>query len=150
MAGKLQFYTDVHGQQHEIQYDAFDRPQTLVQGNLTVTLSYDQANRLSESCVQDETSNLTVTTQLDYDDFGREVARIVQKGEETLYTLSQTYNTLGLMNTRDMEDGASNMLRSETYQYDSLSRLVDYQCQGSQSPVDGYGNQLQHEMLKIK
>ncbi|RPA93710.1 hypothetical protein L873DRAFT_1815418 [Choiromyces venosus 120613-1] len=145
MAGKLQCYTDVHGQKHEIQYDGFGRPQHLVQGKLKVTFAYDKTGRLSEGCVQDEENNQSLTTLLSYDDFSREIERTILKGEETLYRLSQTYGKTSLVTTRHLEDGKGNLLRHESFQYDSLNHLIDYQCQGSQPPIDEQGNQLQNQ-----
>lgn len=144
MAGKLQRYTDVHGQTHEIQYDSSGRPRQLRQGNLTVTFVYDHASRLSESCVQDESDRRSLITHIDYDDFSRETARSVHQGEKVLYRLSQTYGKTSLVATRYLENGQGQELRHESFQYDSSNRLIGYQCRGDQSPVDEYNNQL-HE-----
>ncbi|KAK0716312.1 hypothetical protein B0H67DRAFT_610844 [Lasiosphaeris hirsuta] len=152
MAGRLESYTDISGQKHEIQYDSFGRPQQLAQGKLNVIFSYDKAGRLSEGCVKDEENNSSLATRLEYDDFGREIRRTaVQKGdsEKALHQLSQTYGELGLVATRDVRDGEGNLLRHESFQYDNLNRLVDYQSKGSDSwlPADEEGNRLQHQQF---
>ncbi|KAH2761582.1 hypothetical protein KXW10_000404 [Aspergillus fumigatus] len=145
MDGKLQNYTDVHGQKHEIQYDGFGRPQRLTQGDLTVNLAYDPAGRLSESCIQDNATSLTLATHFSYDDFGREVERTVYNGQVILYRLSQTFGKTNLVTTRCLEDGGSKILRHEDFQYDAHSRLTDYQCHGSQLPTDEKANPFQRQ-----
>jgi YD repeat-containing protein len=149
MAGKLQSYTDVHGQEHEIQYDRFGRPQRLAQGTLTVTLAYDQTSRLSESCVQGEAANLNLTTRFSYDDFGREVERTVHNGQEMLYRLSQTFDKTSLVTTWHLEDGESNIIRHESFQYDSHNRLTDYQCRSGRLPTDEQGHPLQSQQFSF-
>ncbi|MCJ1346264.1 hypothetical protein MMC31_004479 [Peltigera leucophlebia] len=144
MAGKLQCYTNVHGQKHEIQYDDLGRPHHLVQGKLKVVFAYGKASRLSECHAQDEENNLSLITRLGYDDFGREIERTVHKGEETLYQLSQTYGETSLVTRRDLKDSRGTQLRCESFQYDSHGRLVDYQCQGSRPPAD----EQEHELSK--
>ncbi|KAF3221860.1 hypothetical protein TWF679_007075 [Orbilia oligospora] len=135
MAGKLKTYTDVHGQQHEIEYDGFGRPQELTQGLLRVMFSYDGSNRLSKIVVY-EADSLSLTTLIEYDEFGREVGRTSHKGFNVLQRSSQAYGKTGLVIMRNLDDGEGNNLRREAFQYDSLSRLIDYQCDGSQPPID--------------
>ncbi|KAL7902712.1 hypothetical protein HDV63DRAFT_169648 [Trichoderma sp. SZMC 28014] len=144
MAGKLQSYTDPNGQRQDIQYDDQGRPQRLAQGDLNVTYCYDDASRLSTSSVQKE-GGTSLTTHLTYDDFSREIKRVVSKGSETLYELSQTYYETGHAKTRCLEDGHGHLLRRETFQYDEHYRLVDYQCTGPQSPTNEKGLQLQRQ-----
>ena len=145
MAGKLQRYTDVYGQTHEIQYDTSGRPRHLQQGKLKVSFVYDHASRRSESSVQDGNNQRSLITRFDYDDFSRETGRSVYQGEEMLYRSSQAYGETGLVTTRDLEDGQSQGLRHESFQYDHSNRLIGFQCQGSQSPIDEHNNQLQEQ-----
>ncbi|KAH7305335.1 hypothetical protein B0I35DRAFT_464928 [Stachybotrys elegans] len=127
MAGKLQYYTDVHGQAHNIHYDSLGRPEYLSQGDLKVTIVYGQANRVAESRVQEKENNASLTTRLSYDDFGREIERTVYRGEEMLYRLGQNYSETGLVTERHLEDGNGNLLRHENFQYDLSNRLIRYQ-----------------------
>ncbi|KAF7873980.1 hypothetical protein EAF04_002652 [Stromatinia cepivora] len=146
MSGKLQQYTDMNGKTHEIQYDACGRPQTIVQGQLKVSLVYDNASRASESCVEDGTSNSQIKSSLSYDDFGREIKRSVYKGETTLlYHLSQIYGETGLIISRRKEEGNGDVSRDESFEYDIHNRLVKYKCQGNQPPTDQQGHQLQSQ-----
>ncbi|MCJ1239214.1 hypothetical protein MMC14_007208 [Varicellaria rhodocarpa] len=149
MAGKLQCYTDVHGQSHDIQYDDFGRPKQLTQGNVNVTFTYNIEGRLSESRAYDNESNQSLSTRRAYDEFGREIERTVSKGTECLYRLSQRFDETSLVVGRSLKDGNNNILRDESFRYDSRYRLVDYQCQGSKPPTDGKGQALQRQKFSF-
>ncbi|QSZ32848.1 hypothetical protein DSL72_002428 [Monilinia vaccinii-corymbosi] len=145
MSGKLQQYTDSNGKIRATQYDAFGRPQKVVQGRLSVSFAYDNASRVTQTRVEDAEKNTTIRTLLTYDDFGRETKRSVYKGESTLlYDLSQTYNGIGFVASRRQERDGS-LLRSESFEYDVHNHLINYQCRGSQSPADKKGNRLQSQ-----
>ncbi|EEP81062.1 conserved hypothetical protein [Uncinocarpus reesii 1704] len=136
MAGKLQTYTDANGQIHEIQYDDCGRPNRLVQGNVQVSFTYTKDNLLLESNAVDMETNQNLTTTRTYDEFGREVERTVKKGSEILYRLSQAFGPTNLLLRRKGEDGHGSVIKDESFQYDSYNRLIDYQCQGIQPPMD--------------
>ncbi|PWY68690.1 RHS repeat protein [Aspergillus eucalypticola CBS 122712] len=144
-AGKLQEYTDIHGMQHTIQYDVYGRRQQISVGTLKTTLSYDQADRVTRTVVQDSSKNVTLTTVIGYDEFGREVQRTVSKGTTLVSHSTQSYGVTGLVATRSRRNGSNTVTRQETFEYDSLSRLVDYQCQGTQPPVDEQGRALRRQ-----
>ncbi|KAI1169833.1 hypothetical protein F4777DRAFT_571667 [Nemania sp. FL0916] len=151
MSGRVQVYTDVHGQTHVMDYDGFGRPQKLTQGRVSVTFAYDKANRLSETCVKDEDdSNLCLTSRLSFDDFGREIERDVSRIDgQLLYKTTQTYNTVGLVEERNKTDSQGTLLRGESYEYDDLNRLVDYQCRGSEEwlPTEEHGHVLKRQQF---
>ncbi|PQE26124.1 YD repeat-containing protein [Rutstroemia sp. NJR-2017a BBW] len=142
MAGKLQKYTDVNGKTHEMRYDEYGRAQSLVQRKLKVTFSYDAASRVIESRVEDEEKKSKITTSLTYDDFGRETKRLVFKGETKLYHLSQTYNETGLVASRYQENTSGAVVRNEKFEYDAHNRLKNYECTGSEPPIDQNGNPI--------
>ncbi|ESZ95519.1 hypothetical protein SBOR_4104 [Sclerotinia borealis F-4128] len=149
MAGRLQ-KADTNGELHETHYDAFGRPQRVVQGRLSVSFVYDNASRVTESRVEDGEKKTKITTAFTYDDFGREIKRSVNTGESTLlYTLSQTYNGIGLVASRRQEKSGSVVVRSESFEYDVHNRLVDYQCQGNQPPADKQGNLLKKQQFEF-
>ena len=150
MNGKLQLYSDVHDQNQELEYDDYGRVQRLSQGPLSVTLGYDAATgRLSQSSVLNTKKNLALTTNITYDDFGREVGRTLTRGSTLLYTLSQSFDTGSRVTDRELKDGDGGLLRQEKFQYDLMDRLIDYQCQGSQAPVDEGGRQLKQQQYSF-
>ncbi|KAI1248957.1 hypothetical protein MGN70_010160 [Eutypa lata] len=150
MNGKLQLYSDVHGQNQVLEYDNYGRIQQLTQGLLTVTLGYDSASsRLSQSSVLDTQKRLALITNITYDDFGREVGRTITQGSTLLYTLIQSFDTGSRVTNRELKDGDEGLLRQEKFQYDNMDRLIDYQCQGSQIPVDKGGRQLKQQQYSF-
>ncbi|OOF99569.1 hypothetical protein ASPCADRAFT_203341 [Aspergillus carbonarius ITEM 5010] len=148
-AGKLQDYTDLNGQQHVILYDAYGRRREITVGTLKTTLSYDRADRVITSVAQDSSKSVTLTTNIGYDEFGRETQRTVSQGSTKLLQSTQSYDATGLVAARSRSDGNGTVIRQETFQYDSLSRLVDYQCQGTQPPVDEQGRSVRRQRFTL-
>ncbi|KAK2734629.1 hypothetical protein FQN57_001623 [Myotisia sp. PD_48] len=154
LAGKLQHYVDVHGLKQEIEYDTSGRPCAVSQGNVKVKFDYDLASRVSKSHVREEATGLNLVTHLNYDDFGREVQRTLQKDDKTVHRLIQTYNEIGLIATRELTEEEGNQtpqtLRFESYEYDSTWRLTGYSSQGSsQLPIDDRGNGIKQQKFSF-
>ncbi|RDK39616.1 RHS repeat protein [Aspergillus phoenicis ATCC 13157] len=148
-AGKLQEYTDINGQQHVTQYDAYGRRREIRVGTLKTTLSYDKADRVVTTVAEDSSTSVTLTTNIEYDEFGREIQRTIWNGTKKLSQCTQAYDATGLVTTRKRSDGDGTVTRQETFQYDSLSRLVDYECQGTQPPVDEKGRSLRRQRFTL-
>lgn len=144
MAGKLQEYTDVHGKEYQNTYDSAGRLNSLAVGSLTVSYSYDSANRLSSTTVQDQEHDSSLTTNLVYDDFGREIERTVLQGEKQVSRLTQSFGETSLVTTRQIEE-SGNIVRNESFAYDEHNRLVKYTCEGSQLPKDEKGHEIQSQ-----
>ncbi|PYH73075.1 RHS repeat domain-containing protein [Aspergillus vadensis CBS 113365] len=144
MAGKLQGYTDVHGKEYQNTYDSAGRLSSLAVGSLTVSYSYDSANRLSGTTVQDQEHDSSLTTNLVYDDFGREIERTVLQGENQVSRLTQSFGETSLITTRQVEDNG-NIVRNESFAYDEHNRLVKYTCEGSELPKDEKGHEIQSQ-----
>ncbi|RHZ43136.1 uncharacterized protein CDV56_100381 [Aspergillus thermomutatus] len=115
------------------------------QGDSEVAFTYDTASRLAVYQIQDQKAELMVSSELTYDDFGRETARTVKRGEEVLLTIIQEFNTLGLIESRSMQDGQASILRSEGFEYDDYNHLMYYECSGPQAPADEQGRLLQSQ-----
>ncbi|PLB35570.1 uncharacterized protein BDW47DRAFT_133359 [Aspergillus candidus] len=148
-AGKLQEYTDVHEKQHAMQYDEYGRLQEISVGALEARFSYDQADRVITTVAEDSEQGVALTTNIGYDEFGREIQRKVWKGATLLFQSTQSYGATGLVDARDRSDGTGTLVRQETFEYDNLSRLVDYQCQGTQPPVDEQGRALRRQRFTL-
>ncbi|KAL4905524.1 hypothetical protein BDW74DRAFT_185056 [Aspergillus multicolor] len=142
MSGRLQSYTNVHGQTQEIAYDTFGRPAQFGQGTVSVVISYDTAERLLESFVHEVSSGTLLKTTLEYDDFGREIKRTFHTDKSVSYALSQTYGEIGLITEREVQDNTGNILRHEIFKYDELNRMIEYQCEGLEPPVDDHKRPL--------
>ena len=107
-----------------------------------MTFAYSKANRLSDYGVEDLEKGVQMKCALAYDEFGRESERVVRRGEKTLLSLSQTYGNTGLITTRVLKDKQGVILLSENFAYDNQNRLSEYECGGTQAPVDEKGNRL--------
>ncbi|KAI6091211.1 hypothetical protein F4821DRAFT_281153 [Hypoxylon rubiginosum] len=149
MAGKLLSYTDVHGQARELTYDAFGRLKTMVQGTTTITLTYDNLGRVSQSTALDGAKQSSLTTKYTYDEFGREITRTGTRGSETLYKVTQTYNTMNFFTSRILENGKGTVQRNEAFRYDRRYRLIEYQCLGTQQPKDEKGQAIQVQQFSF-
>ncbi|KAM0484450.1 hypothetical protein ACHAPX_001875 [Trichoderma viride] len=145
MNGRLQNYSNVHSQTQELKYDEHGRLKQLLQGPLTVTLDYDKTSRPWKSSVHDSEKGSTLGTEIVFDDFSRERERTIFQDSKPLYKLIQDYDVLDKLKTRELKDGDDSSLRQETFDYDNMGRLVDYQCKGSQLSVDERGRQLRRQ-----
>ncbi|PNP47800.1 hypothetical protein THARTR1_10485 [Trichoderma harzianum] len=151
MRGKLQTYTDVHAQEYRHEYDAAGRLSTLTLGTVTLSYSYGPGSRVTGTVVTDTENNTSLATVLTYDDFGREVERVVSQGDQPLYRLTQSYGKTGLIITRDLEDEHGTALLHESFEYDVHSRLVTFTCTGSEShfPADENGHRIQSQQFNL-
>ncbi|KPX28062.1 YD repeat-containing protein [Pseudomonas ficuserectae] len=142
--GLLLSYTDVLGQEQVNRYDSFGRLYETSLGEVYSTFDYDTVfGRLAKITTTDKTDcsrERTVAISLEYDDLGREVKRTFDlDGVEQ--QMVQVYDDVDNMVQRTLRQGTET-LRDETYLYDTSGRLGQYQCTGTQRPVDPYGRTL--------
>ncbi|KAL7918264.1 hypothetical protein ACQKWADRAFT_330880 [Trichoderma austrokoningii] len=149
MAGKLKTYVDVHGQMLKIQYDQCGRPKQVVQEASRTTFAYDKGGRLSERCCYDDGKKQSLKTSLKYDEFGREIERIIFAGKALLYQIEQTFNETSLLKNRTLKDEKGKLLREESFEYDQQSRLVNYKHQGAQPIIDEAGQKIQSQQFSF-
>ncbi|KAM0489701.1 hypothetical protein ACHAP8_012310 [Fusarium lateritium] len=147
LLGKLVSHVDVHGQTYNLEYDSFGRPTKLVQGRLQVSFVYRESNRLSRTCTKDSTrdESKSLATEYEYDEFGRETRRVIFQGEKVLYDILQTFGKTSQVTKRRTENSKHDVLRQESFAYDSRHRLIHYTCEGSQPPVDENGWHIQEQ-----
>ncbi len=139
---------DIGGNTQTITYDAFGRAQTLVDPQITVSLTYDDAGRLNTQMVTANSGGDTLRTTLTWDDFSREVQRdIVPSTGETL-TIKQAYRKNHQLESRTVLQG-STTLRQELFTYDNRNRLTQYTCNGSVPPVDAYGQSIAKQKFTL-
>ncbi|KAL4931745.1 uncharacterized protein BDV17DRAFT_301425 [Aspergillus undulatus] len=149
IGGRLQQYTNPHEQTQSVDYDEFGRPGIFTQGNIKVTLQYDQASRLEEHQVEDQETGTALSAVLTYDDFGRETSRSMRKGEETLSIQVQGYNEMGLVKYRNLMNVQGLPIRVEEFIYDDQNRLSEYQCSGERAPLSEQGRALQSQLFSF-
>ncbi|PWY69620.1 RHS repeat protein [Aspergillus sclerotioniger CBS 115572] len=147
MSGKLQRYVNPHNQTQSVKYDDSGRPACLEQGNIKVSFTYDKASRLSKYSVEE--NSIVFDFSLAYDEFGREIDRVIRRKEEIVCRLHQTYSQTGLIETRLVKGNEGVSLQEENFKYDDRNRLVEYTCEGTHPPIDGRGNQLQTQIFSF-
>ncbi|KAM6487708.1 hypothetical protein HDV62DRAFT_159319 [Trichoderma sp. SZMC 28011] len=151
MKGKLQTYKDVNAQEYCHEYDAAGRLSTLTLGTVQLSYSYGPGGRVTGTVVTDTEHNTSLATVLTYDDFGREVERVVSHGDQPLFRLTQSYGKTGLVITRDLEDENGTTALHESFEYDVHSRLVTFTCTGNEShfPADESGHRIQSQQFNL-
>ncbi|WP_346400683.1 RHS repeat domain-containing protein [Pseudomonas syringae] len=142
--GLLLSYTDVLGQEQVNRYDNCGRLYETSLGEVYSTFDYDTAfGRLAKITTTDKTDGSrerTVAISLEYDDLGREVSRVFDL-DGVKQQMVQVYDDVDNMVQRTLSQGTE-ILRDENYKYDASGRLTQYQCTGTQRPVDPYGRTL--------
>lgn len=135
-------YIDVFGQEQKTFYDAAGRVLQVVNGDVQADFSYTPLGQLMKTVTQDTSSARSLTTSLEYDDFGRETQRtFTVSGEALPQVLKQRFDRTDKLLQRTLSAGTTT-LRDETYTYDSRGRLTLYNCTGSEVPVDAAGKSL--------
>lgn len=131
-------YTNSSGVVQFTRYDALCRIAQVQQGSVKADYSYDGLGRVSKIETVDTQSKRTLTTQLEYDDFGREVKRVLRVDLNPAEELSQRFDGSDKLIQRTLQRGAT-IVRDEKFAYDVRGRLVDYACSGTHLPVDAAG-----------
>ncbi|MGF0237829.1 RHS repeat-associated core domain-containing protein [Rhodococcus sp. IEGM1300] len=140
-------YTDVLQQVQTYTYDTAGRLEHTRLGTTSSSFTFDSLGQSSTINTQDSASGQQVTITLEHDGLGRETKRTFDlDGVEQ--DLNQVYNEVDLLVRRTLRTGGT-LLRDETYDYDPRGRLVLYQCQGSQPPVDPYGKAIVSQLFRF-
>ncbi|WP_176469769.1 RHS repeat domain-containing protein [Pseudomonas sp. Irchel 3A5] len=134
-------YVDATGVTQITRYDAFCRTAQVVRGTVRADYSYDSYGRVSRIETVDTQSKRKLITQLEYDDFGREVRRVLVVDSNPPEELSQQFDNNDKLIKRVLLRGSS-VLRDETFAYDSRGRLERYACSGLHLPVDAAGKAI--------
>ena len=137
-------YTDASGQEQITRYDAVCRIAKVEQGSVDASYFYDSFGRISKIEAVDSHSERKLTTQLEYDDFGREILRKLTVDSNESEELNQQFDASDRLIRRTLKQG-NGVLRDETFVYDSRGRLEQYQCSGKHLPVDPAGKAIQSQ-----
>jgi len=141
LAGVVDTYKDVTGKKMNYMRDGAGRLTEVEDDEVTVSLAYDALGRLSSQVVKDRDTQASLTTTQTYDDFGREVSRVLTDSNRSRLAVTQTWTKNNLLASRDMQrDGV--VVRREQYVYDTRNRLTEYKVTGSSLPQDAYGQPL--------
>ncbi|WP_137939972.1 RHS repeat-associated core domain-containing protein [Chitinivorax sp. B] len=144
--GRPLSYTGIDGGEQLIHYDEFGRAVSLHAGSLRTTVTYDVQSRPAKILVKDQATDVTVTTIMQYDDFGREVQRTLEVAKQATQTLSQCYTATDKISRRTLRSGDT-LLRDEHFDYDPRGRLTSYQCAGPLPPTDSAGKRIVRQIF---
>jgi len=134
-------YTDVTGGHVAYDYDRHGRLSHLRDGELSAELRYDALGRLRSQTARNPATGDALTTDVSYDDIGREVQRTLTDSAGAVVTLTQTWRANGQLASRStLHDGV--LVRDEAFTYDLRSRLVRHTADGSHLPQDTYGRDM--------
>jgi RHS repeat-associated protein len=142
---RLLTYTDVLEQVQSYNYDK--RSGQLMStrlGTTAATFAYNAQGQTERIATTDGAQSLTTT--LTYDDQGREILREFDFGGGRIQRLSQVYNEGDLLVQRTLTEGDT-LLRDETYGYDNRGRLEEYNCSGTQPPLDPYDKLIESQVF---
>ncbi|WP_426118563.1 RHS repeat domain-containing protein [Pseudomonas sp. DSP3-2-2] len=134
-------YVDASGLKQIIRYDALCRIAQVEQGTVKADYAYDQHGHVSRIETLDTQSERKLITELEYDDFGREVRRVLTVDPNQPEELSQQFNESDKLIRRTLRRGSS-LMRDEVFAYDVRGRLERYQCDGEHLPVDSCGKAI--------
>ncbi|WP_199931059.1 RHS repeat-associated core domain-containing protein [Streptomyces sp. CB02923] len=139
VGGLAQSYTAVDGATETVSRDPSGRIIEVEDPATQVRLTYDSVGRLTRWAAKDKQSQHTLTTELDLDDFGREVKRAVSDSQGTTWTLIQSWQRNDLLSGRSLTRQGK-VLREESFSYSSRNQLLTYTCTGDSPPHDDRGN----------
>jgi RHS repeat-associated protein len=136
--------TDYFGNTAEITYNSDGKVKTIEYINHSkVVFNYDNYNRIIHfQYISNNGAQLNI--DLTFDDFSRETKRIIQLSTGQTITIDQTYDQNDKLVTRIRSSESTEVLR-ETFSYNQLGSLINYQCEGSAAPKDEYGLTLKFE-----
>ncbi|MEZ9460271.1 RHS repeat protein [Vibrio splendidus] len=109
-------------------YDELGRLVKLSSNSTTVYYEYDEFDRvILETLIS---GSQTQVTELEWDEYSREVNRAIALNDNYIFEQSQEYNALGLLNSRKKECATLGNL-TEIYTYDDLSPLTKVEFFGA-------------------
>ncbi|MBV4539702.1 RHS repeat domain-containing protein [Pseudomonas vlassakiae] len=141
------------------------RTQALGPVLLQTDFTYDSFGRMESFTTQDIQAGTELVTSLEYDGFDRETRRTFDFGGETVQTLTQRYDEFDCLEQRvlaecerESDEPPLQVLRDESYRYDTRGRLVNYTCDAFDNPqapedhywpVDPYGKKIKTQVFSF-
>ncbi|WP_296268786.1 RHS repeat domain-containing protein [Pseudomonas sp. UBA6562] len=146
--GLLATHTDAGAVVTTHSYDERGRTQCIAQGNVVATFEYDSLGRVSRTACCDQANHSTLTTDVQYDEHGRECRRTQQLDGQPPKVFQQTWGKDGLLEARELQEGNS-VLHREEFLYDAKGRLniVDYS--GLHLPEDDEGRSVTKQVFRF-
>ncbi|MDQ0127226.1 RHS repeat-associated protein, partial [Pseudomonas lini] len=122
------------------------RLENILQGNLLAEFEYDRCGRVYRTVCTDTKAGTTLTTELEFDDQGREILRTLKVSDKPTRTISQTWRADDRLSTRHLKTDDQSLLLEEFF-YDARGRLDLHICSGDELPRDRYGNEITQQLF---
>ncbi|HEY0286434.1 MAG TPA: hypothetical protein VGC62_05410 [Pseudomonas sp.] len=148
LRGKRVSYVDGGGVAQMTHYDKHARVVALEQGDIDARLTYDDQGRVSRTVALTKQTGQQIATTLEYDDFDREVRRLLTVGDNPAEELVQHFDPSDRLQRRTLARDGQTML-DESYSYDPRGRLVGYQCSGVALPKDTNGKSIVSQVYEF-
>lgn len=142
--GELNSYDDAFGKQRNIFYKNNGFIDKITDSSVNALYSRDEFGRIINVSVND--GEKSCVTTLEYDDFGNEIVRSVTFSSGDSFTIATEYYLNGQVSI--VRTYHSNILiTTESFEYDSRNRLVNYSASGSNLPNDLFGNEINNQKI---
>ncbi|WP_186650395.1 RHS repeat domain-containing protein [Fluviispira vulneris] len=142
-AGRLLRFESSLGDTENRVYDNYGRLEKISANNFNVFCYYDNLGRMNRVTVHE--GHFQVETTLSFDNFGRESIRSLRRDGALLQTISLSYYPNGQISQRKIGDARGNTLCDEIFYYDAYRRLISYQCNGAEFPLDSHGRKIKKQ-----
>ncbi len=142
-AGRLLRYDSSLGDTENRVYDNYGRLEKISANHFNVFCYYDNLGRMNRVTVHE--GHFQVETTLSFDNFGREASRSLRRDGALLQTISLSYYPNGQISQKKIGDARGNILCDEVFYYDAYRRLISYQCNGIEYPLDSHGRKIKKQ-----
>ncbi|WP_312936442.1 RHS repeat-associated core domain-containing protein [Pseudomonas sp.] len=129
-------------------YDELGRTKAIEQGNVVAGFDYDSLGRLFKVVCTDQANDSALTTDLAYDEHGRECQRTQQLDGQPARILMQTWGNDGLLDARELKEGGTT-LHKEQFLYDVRGRLRTVNYSGLLLPEDNEGRSVVKQVFRF-
>ncbi|QCY12720.1 RHS repeat-associated core domain-containing protein [Pseudomonas sp. MPC6] len=147
LKGRQLARSDVNNIQCQYTYGKFTaRLENICQESLLAEFEYDPCGRLCRTLCTDTLANTTLTTELEFDDQGREILRTLKVSDKPTRTISQTWQTDDRLSTRHLKTDSQSLLLEEFF-YDARGRLNIHIYSGDELPQDRYGHEITQQIF---
>ncbi|MFG0680558.1 RHS repeat-associated core domain-containing protein [Pseudomonas sp. xss_4] len=143
-------YRESDGVQVDHTYNDLGQLEKTCQGDLVAQFEYDALGRLWKTTTKDLSNTQVLVCLQTYDELGREINREQTLTRHDGTTLSQsialTWQEDDQLRSRTLtRDGKQLLL--ETFDYDTLDRLEQHNCQGTALPQNGAGRFIKNQFF---
>ncbi|NWB93047.1 RHS repeat-associated core domain-containing protein [Pseudomonas agarici] len=136
---------DACGVSQQNTFDEYGRIKAMTTSAIDVSFTYDAFSRLNGWKSTDKKNIHSMETNLDFDEVGREVSRVIKDSKYGVLQINQTWwadNKLKSRKTITPQKNLTSTVRNELFDYDKTGRLKKYSATGWPLVLDKYSNSI--------